>query len=58
MDNRLVSIIVPVFNAEEYIDFCVESLVTQSYSNLEIILVNDGSIDSSAELCENWAIEV
>lgn len=57
MDNRLVSIIVPVFNAEEYIDFCVESLVTQSYSNLEIILVNDGSIDSSAELCENWAMK-
>lgn len=47
--------IVPVFNTEQYIDACVESIVAQSYRNLEIILVDDGSVDASPEKCDEWA---
>ena len=46
--NPLVSIIVPVYNAEKYIQQCIRSILNQSYSDLEIILVDDGSSDSSA----------
>ena len=51
----LISIIVPVYNVENYIDKCVESIINQSYKNLEIILVDDGSTDSSGEKCDIWA---
>lgn len=51
----LVSIIVPIYNVEEYLDKCVLSLVSQSYVNLEILLVDDGSPDCCGELCEAWA---
>lgn len=50
--NPLVSIIVPIFNVEEYIGLCIESLIKQSYSNIEIILVDDGSPDMCPEICE------
>ena len=50
----LISVIVPIYNVENYIDKCLESLVNQSYDNLEIILVNDGSTDNSASKCEQW----
>lgn len=50
----LVSIIVPVYNVEEYIDKCIESIVLQTYKNIEIILVDDGSKDMSAEKCDKW----
>lgn len=43
MDNYLVSIIVPIYNVEKYIDRCIQSNIKQSYENLEIILVDDGS---------------
>lgn len=52
---ELISIIVPVYNVERYLEECVESLVNQTYENLEIILVNDGSTDSSGSLCERLA---
>lgn len=51
----MVSIIVPVYNVEKYIDECVESLVNQTYKNLEIILVDDGSTDTSGAKCDQWA---
>ena len=51
MNNPLVSIIIPVFNAEKYLKKCVESILAQTYSNVEIILVNDGSTDYSFVLC-------
>lgn len=54
MNNSLISIIVPVYNVEKYLDRCIMSLVNQSYSNLEIILVNDGSTDYSLNVCEKW----
>lgn len=51
-DNKLVSIIVPVYNVELYLNKCVESIVHQTYDNLEIILVDDGSKDSSSLICD------
>lgn len=51
----LISVIVPVYNVEDYLDECVESLIKQTYENLEIILVDDGSKDSCPEMCDNWA---
>lgn len=53
--NELVSIILPVYNVQEYLNNCVISLVNQTYSNLEIILVDDGSTDESASICDKWA---
>lgn len=51
----LISIIVPVYNVEKYLEECIVSLVNQTYKNIEIIIVNDGSTDSSSELCEKLA---
>lgn len=47
----LISIIIPVYNVEKYVEKCAASLVTQTYNNLELIFINDGSTDSSGELC-------
>ena len=51
----LVSVIVPVYKVEEYMDKCLESIVNQTYKNLEIILVDDGSPDACPEKCDEWA---
>lgn len=53
--KRLISIIVPVYKVEQYLDRCVESLVRQTYSNIEIILVDDGSPDNCPQMCDRWA---
>lgn len=53
--SEKVSIIVPVYNVEKYIDECIISLLNQTYENLEIILVDDGSTDSSGERCNKFA---
>ena len=55
VDNVCVSVVVPVYNVEKYLDRCVSSIVNQTYSNLEIILVDDGSPDRCPELCDAWA---
>ncbi len=52
MKNRLISVIIPVYNVREYLEKCVNSVITQNYKNLEIILINDGSTDDSGEICE------
>lgn len=54
--DPLISVIVPVYNVEMYLDACVTSIVQQTYRNLEIILVDDGSTDRSGELCERWML--
>ncbi len=54
MDSPLISVIVPVYKAEDLLDRCVESIVRQSYSRLEIILVDDGSPDGCPALCDAW----
>ena len=51
----LISVIVPVYNVEKYLDACVESIVNQTYKELEIILVDDGSPDRCPEMCDAWA---
>ncbi len=53
--NDLISIIVPVYNVEKYLDRCVESIVNQTYTNIEIILVDDGSPDNCPTICDEWA---
>ena len=50
-----ISVIVPVFNVYDYLSDCLKSIVTQTYHNLEIILVDDGSTDGSGEACDEWA---
>lgn len=52
--TKLVSIIVPIYNAEKFIDKCLNAIVNQSYQNIEIILVNDGSTDQSIDKCVAW----
>ena len=53
--NELITIVVPVYNVENYLDKCVDTIVNQTYTNLEIILVDDGSTDSSGKKCDEWA---
>lgn len=55
MNNPLISVIVPIYKVEEYLDRCVESIVNQTYKNLEIILVDDGSPDNCPQMCDEWA---
>jgi len=50
----LVSIIVPIYRIEDYLETCIESLIKQSCNNLEIILVNDGSDDSCPQICDKY----
>ena len=51
------SIITPVYNAEKYIEKCIESIQDQTFSNFELLLVNDGSSDNSGELCDSYAVK-
>lgn len=54
-NNKLISIIIPVFNAENYLDDCINSVLNQDYDKWELILVNDGSTDSSEKICQLYA---
>ena len=51
----LISIIIPVYNVEKYLDECMESVLNQTYSNLEVVLVDDGSKDKSPDMCDEYA---
>lgn len=58
MENhlKLISVIVPVYNIERYLPKCLDSVQNQTYKNLEVILVNDGSTDNSGKICDDYAI--
>lgn len=53
--KSLVSVIVPVYNAEKYIVECLDSILAQTYTNLECLLIQDGSTDNSVEICREYA---
>lgn len=55
METKKISIIVPIYKVEQFIDKCIDSIVNQSYNNLEIILIDDGSPDRCPEICDEWA---
>ncbi|WP_179375832.1 glycosyltransferase [Winogradskyella wichelsiae] len=52
-----ISVIIPVYNVENYLDRCINSIINQTYQNFEIILVNDGSSDNSGHICDNYKIQ-
>ena len=52
--NYKVSIIIPVYNVDKYINRCIESIINQTYKNIEIIIINDGSTDNSGKIIENY----
>lgn len=53
--EELISIIVPIYKVQDYLDRCVQSIVNQTYNNLEIILVDDGSPDDCPKICDEWS---
>lgn len=55
--DRLVTIVVPIYNVEKYLEKCLESLIKQTYENLQIVLVNDGSTDNSENICRKFILE-
>ena len=55
--QALVSIIVPIYNAEKYLSATIESALKQTYKNIELVLVNDGSPDNSLQIAESYARE-
>ena len=54
MGNELISIIVPIYNVENYLRYCLDSIVSQTYQNFECLLINDGSPDNSADICREY----
>lgn len=54
MHNELISIIVPIYNTEKYLRQCLDSIINQTYTNFEVLLVNDGSTDSSGMICQEY----
>lgn len=55
--NPVISIIIPVYNVEKWLNKCIDSILVQSYKNFEVILVNDGSTDKSGEICDKYSKE-
>lgn len=53
-----ISVVVPVFNTEDYLSRCIDSIISQTYTNLDIILVDDGSTDKSGDICDRYAAQV
>lgn len=56
MNSELISVIIPIYNSEKYLKRCIESVLNQTYKNLEILLVDDGSTDTSLEICKNYEL--
>ena len=55
--EKLISVIIPIYKVEDFLDECIASVVGQSYKNLEIILVDDGSPDNCPVICDEWALK-
>jgi len=55
MNQELVSLIIPVYNVSNYLEKCLDSVLTQTYKNIQVILINDGSTDDSGEICSRYA---
>ena len=55
MDSPLISVIIPVYNGEKYLRPCIDSIIAQTYKNWELLLIDDGSTDSSADICDEYA---
>ena len=51
----MISVIVPIYNVEEYLPACIESILNQTYRDLEILLIDDGSTDNSGKICDEYA---
>lgn len=54
-EHSLISVIVPIYKVQDYLDECIESIINQTYSNIEVILVDDGSPDRCPQMCDEWA---
>ncbi|EFP0145321.1 glycosyltransferase family 2 protein, partial [Campylobacter coli] len=57
MQNKKVGIVIPIYNVEKYLDECLRSVINQTYINLSIILVNDGSNDNSLSIARKYALQ-
>ena len=57
MPDSLISIIVPVYNSEQTLNRCIDSILGQTYRNFELLLINDGSKDRSGEICDEYAMK-
>ncbi len=55
MNEQLVTIVLPIYNVEPYLDRCIQSVIAQTYTNLEILLIDDGSLDGCPQKCDEWA---
>ena len=53
--EHLISVVIPVYNVENYLEECIQSVLNQTYTNLDIVLVNDGSTDASVTICEGFS---
>ena len=51
----LISVIVPIYNVEQYVEKCIQSIVNQTYKNIQILLIDDGSTDNSGKICDEYA---
>ena len=54
LEKELISIIVPIYNVEKYLRQCLDSILNQTYQNFECLLINDGSLDNSADICREY----
>ena len=54
-NNKYITVIVPIYNIETYIDKCIDTIINQTYKSIQIILVDDGSTDSSGRICDEYA---